>query len=126
MEVESAVARKVGNSNGEIFESIKKAAEEMRGRGLKASSSSIHKAINGTSIHACGMRWGYVVDGKIEINDFARKTKLKKIIRSDGLVFDSLKSAAEFMGKGKSANKNISLAARGKTKTAYGFGWKYE
>lgn len=126
MKVESAVARKVGNSNGEIFESIKKAAEEMRSRGLKASSSSIHKAINGTSIHACGMRWGYVVDGKIEINDFARKTKLKKIIRSDGLVFDSLKSAAEFMGKGKSANKNISLAARGKTKTAYGFGWKYE
>lgn len=115
----------VGNSDGEVFPSIRKAVESMVDKGLKASSASIHGAINGRHITAAGKRWGYVVDGEIVIKEFDRKTKLKKIRRSDGMIFESLKAAADFMENGSNANKNISLAARGKTKTAYGYGWEY-
>lgn len=126
MRKSSAVARPVGNSAGEVFESIAHAALSMRERGLPGNSSSIHNAISGISVTSCGYRWGYVKNGKIEINERKRKTKFKRIRRSDGMVFESLIAAASFMNKGNSANKNISLAARGVTKTAYGFGWEYE
>lgn len=115
----------VGNSDGEIFPSIRKAAESMVARGIRTTSASIHGAINGRQVSAAGKRWGYVVEGKIVINEFERKTKLKRIKRSDGAVFPSLMEAAiETCGK-KSGSKNISLCALGKTKTAYGYKWEY-
>ncbi len=115
----------VGNSDGEVFLSIRKAAESMVDKGLKATSASIHGAINGRCITAAGKRWGYVVDGEIAIKDFDRKTKLKAIRRSDGAVFDSLMEAAIKTSGKKTGSKNISLCALGKTKTAYGYKWEY-
>jgi hypothetical protein len=116
---------KVGNSGGEIFDSMQSAAESMNSRGHACTKASIHGAIHGRSVTAGGQRWGLIVNGEINIVDFDRETKFKKIKRSDGVVFDSLKDAAKQTSEKKSANKNISLAARGKTKTAYGFGWEY-
>lgn len=119
-------AKPVGNSDGEKYPSIRSAVEAMRSKGYSIDSSSICSAINGTSVTSCGKRWGYIINDEIVINDFERKTKLKKIERSDGKVFESLKEAAQETAPGvMSANKNISLAALGKTKTAYGFAWRY-
>ncbi len=118
-------ARAVGNSDGMIFPSILKAAEYMRSIGEICSSPSIHGAINGKSVYAAGRRWGYVVDGKIQIKDFERKTKYKKIERSDGVIFNSLQEAAAKTKNTANAHKNISLCARGKSKTAYGYTWRY-
>lgn len=126
MKKNSAVARPVGNSKGEIYPSIRAAAESMRSKGIRTTSASIHGAINGKCVRAGGLRWGYVTNGEICIKDFERPTKTKRIIRSDGLEFPSLKAAAEYMGDGRKCVKNISLAATGKIKTAYGYGWKYQ
>lgn len=46
----------------------------------------------------------------------------KKVKRSDGVVFISVAEAAKELGRNHS---KISMAARGKRKTAYGFTWEY-
>lgn len=46
----------------------------------------------------------------------------KRIIRSDGKIYNSIKEAKEDM---KNKNAHIVEVCRGKLKTACGFGWKY-
>jgi len=117
--------REVGNSLGERFQTIRDAVRHMRNRGIKTTSPTIHNAINGKCITAGGLRWGYVENDEIKIVDFVRKTKFKKIQRSDGVLFNSLQEAAKETNKSPAAHKNISLCALGKTKTAYGYTWRY-
>lgn len=52
----------------------------------------------------------------------------KKVIRSDGMIFNSVKDAAFFI-KGYhcgSTRSNIAYCARGQTKNSMGFGWSYD
>jgi hypothetical protein len=46
----------------------------------------------------------------------------KKVIRGDGVVFDSIASAASDLGKSR---RGITMCCMGNAKTAHGFTWKY-
>ena len=118
-------ARAVGDSLGNIYPSIRRAVEELAKLGIKTTSASIVGAMNGSSVTAGGRRWGYVIDGEVKIIDFPRRTKYKRIERSDGVIFNSLQEAAAKTKSHPNAHKNISLCALGKTKTAYGYNWRY-
>jgi hypothetical protein len=50
-------------------------------------------------------------------------TSARPVIRSDGKKYRSLTAAAEAVG---CHNSHICMVCKGKHKTAYGFGWRYE
>lgn len=63
-----------------------------------------------------------------EIRLACMKAKSKTVIRSDGVVFNSCREAARCLindGFNNASHTNISAAARGKYKSAYGYGWAY-
>lgn len=47
----------------------------------------------------------------------------RAVIRSDGKRYPSTQAAARDMA---GDNTNISMVCRGKRKSAYGYGWRYE
>ena len=68
---------------------------------------------------------GFSAWSKTNFQMLPNKTKYKKIERSDGVIFNSLQEAAAKTKNTANAHKNISLCARGKSKTAYGYTWRY-
>ena len=104
------------------FESVSEAARVVQG-----NHGNIIKAINGEINIAYNYRWSYKKLDKLESLKTNHTGKSKKInqytldnvfIRS----FDSSKEAARFLNKNQG---NISMAANGHRKSAYGFKWKY-
>lgn len=98
----------------EVFESLSAAADSCKGR-----SGDISACCRGRQKRAHGYHWAYVNEPK--------KGRIKykgKIINLDnGMIFDSLKDAADWCS-GKTLN--ISACCRGKQKTAYGYRWAFK
>lgn len=87
--------KQVIRSDGVIFYSLCDAA-----RSVIAAPQTISKAI--TKCYFCrGFSWEYYTGGNVDnyfkSNFSVYKRKTKKIIRSDGLVFESVKQAASFV-----------------------------
>lgn len=53
---------------------------------------------------------------------FVYEGQRKKVKRSDGMIFNSIKEAKEYM---KNKNLHIAETCRGKHKTTGGYGWEY-
>ena len=89
------------------------------------NGSSISAAANGKKGEAYGFAWWYEGDDAKEYVNHKKRmaaSQMKKIERSDGVVYRSLTDAA------KSVNGsigNISVAARTCGLVRYGFTWRY-
>lgn len=107
-------------SNGMRFPMVSSAAKWAGGNG-----SSISAAANGKKGEAYGFAWWYEGDDAKEYVNHKKRmaaSQMKKIERSDGVVYRSLTDAA------KSVNGsigNISVAARTCGLVRYGFTWRY-
>ena len=53
----------------------------------------------------------------------ANKAHERKVIRSDGVIFNSVKEAAKSIGQ--ETHANVSAVCRGRRKSTGGYGWKY-
>lgn len=130
--VPAASRRIVHCSNGMVFESVTNAVEWLRDNGsAKASASALSGAASGVNETAYGYTWSY--DGKcrkyIEPNVRRGERLEKKVVRSDGKIFDSLQGAALWLrenGYDKAAASSISRAASDGSRSAYGFHWFYD
>lgn len=68
------------------------------------------------------LRWDTPRNNAIDTIRHGNNVSMKCIRRSDGYIYESLQEAARDLNKDAS---NISKAALGKIKTAYGFSWEY-
>lgn len=68
------------------------------------------------------LRWDTPHNNALDMIADGNCVSMKRIERSDGIVYDSLQDATRAIGKDAS---NISKAALGKIKSAYGFTWRY-
>lgn len=123
----------VVNSLGDRYDSVMNAAEDMRSRGeYKASSGDISSAAMGKTESACGCAWWYEGEEPKEyISRWIRQavTTGKAVVSSDGMEFETLTYAANYLkdnGYPKAKAYNISLAARGDIRYAYGSSWEYK
>lgn len=96
-------------------------------RVLKISHSNICKVLN-HELHQCGgYRWSYTKESRlppISNNHTGSAKRIGQYDLQNNLIqiFSSTKEAAEYLGRSQG---NISSAANGKRKTAYGFIWKF-
>jgi len=127
-----ARSKPVVNSKGEIFDSATEAAKYLNHMGISARRSTITNAcIKG--INAYGMAWDYASNCSNYPRYIDRKKKGiksfgKPVACSNGMVFDSISLAVEHLkrnGKPKASASAISLAAKGKLKSAYGYKWNF-
>jgi len=120
-------------SNGMVFNTSRDAAEWVTlDRGLKSFASAINLACSGGIFSAYGYSWWRygddvkdIIDGRVE---FGKRNK-KKIIRSDGVCFDSASDGAQHLisvGLEKSSASAISACCNGKIGSAYGYSWWYD
>lgn len=106
-------------SNGMEFDSINAAA-----KWAGVGASKISSVVNGRRVTSGGFSWWLKGEAPIDyVSPTSRMGKAKKIYRSDGVCFESIKDAADSVG-GDSAN--LSSCARGLINTAYGFAWSYD
>lgn len=69
------------------------------------------------------IRYGTRSDNQLDRRrDGTHITNNRKVQRSDGMIFDSIESAASFSS---TYNSNISQVCKGRRKTAGGFMWRY-
>ena len=105
------------------FPSISEAA-----RSVSGAHENIIKVMQGLLNTAYGYRWSYLKIDKLD-NITTKYTGAKKTIYQYDLMgnfiksYPSSKEAARFLNKSQG---NISSAANGKRKTAYGFIWSYD
>lgn len=125
-----ALHRKVNNSGGYTFDSIKSAEIWLTDNGHpNASNSAITMCCKGTYKSAYGFSWWY--DGDPEKTYVSREEQIGKsqgfpVLCSNGMVFDGMGQAARWLrdnGKPKADMTNIKKVVDGKLKTAYGFKW---
>lgn len=104
------------------FESVCAAA-----RAINKNHSNIIKVLQGTLHSAYGFRWSYKKVKqlpKIKNNYTGAEKKIAQYDLNNNYIrsFSSTKEAARFLNKSQG---NISSAANGKRKTAYGYIWKF-
>lgn len=104
------------------FESVSAAAREVKG-----NHENILKVLYGQLNTAYGYRWSYdFADqlGQLPNNYTGSSKKVGQYSLDGELIqtFESTKEAARFLNKSQG---NISLAASGKRKTAYGYKWLF-
>ena len=140
-----SLKRKVYCSNGMIFEGVSDAVKWLICMGkMAARQSVISRCASGDRISAYGLSWSYfgpcAMPSKDEIKNISRmkiseakrgKPALNRtpVIRSDGKMFDSMESARKYLslnGFPKADKTAICRCCRGKSLTAYGYGWRYE
>ena len=97
-------------------------------RFVNGAHSNIIKVMQGKLNIAYGYRWSYIQTDKLEKIMTNHTGASKKIYQYDlnyNFIknYSSSKEAARALGKSQG---NISLAANGKRKTAYGFIWSYD
>lgn len=118
--------KKVINSDGEIFESASHAARVMsESLGIYVSQGNISMCAIGKRKNAYGKTWSYEISKKPKFLE--TKYNCKKIKCSNGIVFESVQKAKDWVKsiRGYATHQSISLAAR-KNKPAYGYKWSYE
>lgn len=104
------------------FDSIADAAWE-----LKINDSGISKAANGYLNQSHGYRWSFIKKDCLD-NCYKPNSKEIKQYSKDGVYirsFSSARQAAIEISNNPNGVANISAAARGERKTAYGFKWAY-
>lgn len=114
------------NLNGDYikeFPSIEEAS-----RSVEGSHSNIIKVLNQELNTAYGFRWSLSKMEKLPPLSTTYTGASKRVYQydlNDNLlnIFESTKEAARFLNKSQG---NISLAANGHRKTAYGFKWSYD
>ena len=102
-----------------IWDSVQQASKT-----LNIDPTSIFHCFSGRYNNAGGFCWCKEKD----FDNYTFKPKFKKVVQIDKnnniiKIWNSAQEAADFLNK--KAN-TIRAAARGKTKTAYGYKWKYE
>jgi len=127
-----ARSKPVINSNGDVFDSATEAAKHLNSIGIPTRRAPITNAcIMGRN--AYGMAWAYLSKSSeppkyVNKRDRGVKSFGKPVRCSNGMVFDSMSVAAEYLkqnGKPKASVSAISLAAKGKLKNAYGYKWDF-
>ncbi|SCY24250.1 Probable Zinc-ribbon domain-containing protein [Lachnospiraceae bacterium XPB1003] len=110
---QSKSTKVVNLDTGEVFESVNKAAESVKGR-----FGDISACCRGEQKTAWGYRWKY-----FDKPQTSRKKYSGKVINlSNGMVFNSLTEAARWCN-GKVMN--ISACCKKRQKSAYGYIWSY-
>lgn len=137
--------KKVHCSNGMTFDGVSDAVRWLADSGVSSARQSvISRCASGDRISAYGFSWSYFgpcdMPSKEEIKDISRKkisaSKIGKpannrvaVIRSDGRAFESMEAAREDLslnGFPRADKTAICRCCRGKSLTAYGYGWRYE
>lgn len=128
--VEALISKKrkpVINSEGDVFISASHAARAMAERfKSKPSQGNISMVCRGERPLAYGLSWSY--DTQSKPKKLNERSNIKKRIRCEnGMVFDSVTEAAEWVRgwRGGSNIQPISSCARGETLTSYGYKWEY-
>lgn len=123
-----AMINKKTNEVIKIFDSVADASEEICN---DRNSRNIHICAIGQNKTAWGYKWRYLDEyGKIifqENDDLILDKKIAMIDKESNEIikeFDNIFEANEYFGKDKHSS-NICSCLRGKTKTAYGYIWKY-
>lgn len=124
--------RAVFCSNGMKFDTVTDAAKWVSESGLgKCHTTLISRACSRPEALAYGLAWWYEGDKEKIPSDpmeVIRRKASRPVERSDGMVFDSAKSASIFMrseGWPNAVASGISRVVRKRGKSAYGYGWKY-
>lgn len=120
------------NSNGEVFSSLKDAAQKMRSLGyLNATESHISSCCHGRRHVAYGLSWSFAV-GKIpELIDASAKVnekRLRPVRASNGMIFKGVSSAAAWVNSElgiKCGTSDISRCCNGIRKVCAGLKWEY-
>lgn len=120
------------NSDGEIFDSLKSAKLSMQSRGYaKATESHISSCCTGKRHVAYGFSWSFDVSSIPEKKDhswFVNEKKRRKVLASNGMIFDSVTDAANWVRNDlliKCGTSDISRCCKGKRKLCAGLGWSY-
>lgn len=119
-------SKEVHCSNGMSFSSVKSAAEWLRGNGWpKAGGAGISSCCRGVYGTAYGYGWSYTDRGIQYVNpkDVLAPKISVAVVRSDGVVFDSVTSAALSVNGGDKSS--VSAVCRGRLNNHAGYGWKY-
>lgn len=131
-------------SNGLMFDGVADAVAWAKDAGFSGARQSVlSRCAAGLRKSAYSLAWsyfGFPTYDALEIS-LQRKAKqaaakigkkapnIRSVIRSDGKVFESVKSAADFLKKSgheKASSAAICACCRGRKKSAYGYGWEYE
>lgn len=102
---------KKGVSPNVDLETKKRILEKLHSKESRNKSSAARKGVPHSESH------------RINLTKSIIEKIAKKVIRSDGVVFESLSSATRSVGK--TDPSNISKCCRGIQPTAYGYGWRY-
>lgn len=123
-----AMINKRTNEIIKIFDSVADANEEIC---QDRSNRKIHMCATGNNKTAWGYKWRYLDEyGNVIFHENDEPILNKKIAMVDKNTnniikkFDNVIEANEYFNKNKE-NTNIYSCLRGKTKTAYGYIWKY-
>jgi len=120
------------NNVGMIFDSQVEAAEWLRENGWpKAASGPISKCVSGGSSKAYGYIWWHLdsmPDRPKSPRDTACKRVKKLVECSNGMRFHGYRDAVSWlvsMGNLKASKSMLSYCCRGRSKTAYGYKWRF-
>lgn len=120
------------NSEGRVFSSLKEAAQAMRDAGHRgARESHISSCCNGKRHVAYGYSWSFNVDQKPELKDpswFVNEARRRRVAASNGMVFESVSCAADWVRKQlnvKCGTSDISRCCNGRRRSCGGLSWSY-
>lgn len=124
--------KSVINSNGEVFPSLKEAAQKMRILGYSnATESHISSCCHGFRHVAYGLSWSFDVDVTpclIDASAKVNENRLRSVRASNGMVFKSVSSAAKWVNSElgiKCGTSDISRCCNGRRKVCAGIEWEY-
>jgi len=120
------------NSDGSVFTSLKEAAAYLRSIGHhKATEAHISSCCKGARHVAFGFSWSMdtnrvpsLIDASSKVNEKTRR----RVIASNGIIFDSVTVAADWVRSElniKCGTSDISRCCNGKRKLCGGLEWKY-
>lgn len=100
-------------------------------RSFKRSNTKVSQCAMGKRKSAYGYLWSYSKVDKLVYENNSSKSKAKKVsqysIEGEFIItYDSVAAAVRSLNLQENASTNISSAALGNTKHAYGYVWKYE
>lgn len=124
--------KRVINSEGQVFLSLKDAAIAMRAAGhVNATESHISSCCNGKRHVAYGYSWSFNIEQKPELKDpswFANEGRRRRVKASNGMVFESVSCAASWIRqslKVKCGTSDISRCCNGRRNLCGGLSWSY-
>lgn len=128
--------RVVYSSDGASYRTLQDAANHMKDCGWPLSSAAaIHNCASGKTRVSYDRKWSFspmeeqaVLTTKQTKSSVLAERNKRPVLRSDGLLYESLDSAVSDLQKygHQRANKSaLCMVCKGKRKSAYGYGWSY-